>query len=184
MEWLFISLIAVLAAVWLWINYGKRGEPEVHFTVNNVVMDKHTRQCREQISNALGEQFDVFPKVSLAEIVDYEVGDDKVSQRYADELDAACVDLLVLDKQTGELSCIVMLSRQSKPGSRQLLIRQVCQQGKLPFLLLDVHNALSDAELRQKIIAMTEPTIVTAERDADEIKVYLEPGQRMQGHKR
>lgn len=178
MEWLFVALIVVLAVIWWWKGRWRSSEPNVHFTVNNVVMDKYTRQYREQLISALGESFDVFPKVTLAEIVDYEVGDDKVSQRYADELDAACVDLLVLDKPSGELRCIVMLSRQGKPGSRQLLVRQVCQQSKLPFLLLDVHNALSDKEIRQKIMAMSEPTIVTGDRDSDEVKIYLEPGHR------
>jgi hypothetical protein len=179
MEWLFVALVVVLAVIWWWKgSRWRNGEPNVHFTVNNVVMDKYTRQYREQLIKALGESFDVFPKVTLAEIVDYEVGDDKASQRYADELDAACVDLLVLDKPSGELRCIVMLSRQVKPGSRQLLIRQVCQQSKLPFLLLDVHNALSDKEIRQKIMAMSEPTIVTDGRDSDDVKVYLEPGHR------
>lgn len=178
MEWLFISLIVFIGVIWFWKKRGEHTEPNVTFTVNHVVMDKHTRQCREQLISALGEGFDVFPKVSLADIVDYEVGDDSVSQKYADELDAASVDLLVIDKESGELRCLVMLSRQGKPGSRQLLVRQVCQQSKLPFLLLDVHNALSDREISQKIMALSEPTIVTEQGVSDDVNVYLEPGQR------
>lgn len=179
MEWFVVSLIAVLGAIWWWRKRLQR-EPMVSFTVIKPVLDKHIRQCRELVVTALGEEFDVFPKVSLAEIVDYEVEEDRVSQRYADELDAASVDLLVMDKQSAELRCVVMLVRQSKPGSRQLLIRQVCQQAKLPFLLLDVHNPLSDKEIRHKIMAMSEPTIATDDGTSDDVKVYLEPGQNAQ----
>lgn len=183
MEWLVVSIIVVLGAIWMWQSRAPK-EPSVSFTVNNVVLDKYTRQCRQQLFSALGDHVDVFPKVSLAEIVDYEVGDDKVSERYADELDAASVDLLVMDKQSGTIHCVVMLSRQGKPGSRQLLVREVCQQSKLPFLLLDVHNALSDSELSQKIKAMSEPTIVADQESSDDIKVYLEPAKYRQNDER
>lgn len=177
MEWFVVALVAVIGAIWWWKKRIQR-EPEVNFTVVQAVLDKHIRQSLDQLINAMGEQFEVFPKVSLAEIVDYEVGEDRASQRYADELDAANVDLLVMDKQSGQVRCIVMLSRHSKPGSRQLLIRQVCQQAKLPFLMLDVHNPLTDKEVRNKIIAMSEPTIRTDDDSTDDIRIYLEPGQK------
>lgn len=177
MEWIVVALVVVIGAIWWWKKRVPR-EPEVSFTVVQSVLDKHFRQSLDQLLNAMGDEFDVFPKVSLAKIVDYEVGEDRISQRYADELDAACVDFLVMDKQSGEVRCLVMLSRQSKPGSRQLLIRQVCQQAKLPFLLLDVHNPLSDKEIRKKITAMSEPTIMTDDESTDDIKIYLEPGKK------
>lgn len=178
MQWLGLTLIALLVLCWWGIRrFRKNRQPKLEISYRQALLDKSMREFKSRLEQAVGDRFDVFAQIRLADMLICEAAKDKASKAMLQQIADSTVDFVLTEKESGNIYCVVMLTRQDKAGSRQLFVRQVCQQSELPFLLLDVHNALTDKQIRHKITSLLEPAIVLDEPSMLDIKVYLEPGQ-------
>lgn len=179
MQLMAISIVGFLFVAWIGFRlYRKNRHARLNISPRKTLLESKVREVKQRIELAMGEDYELFPQVRLADLLVYEAAEDKASQAAIQRIESSTVDFVLTEKLSGKISCVLMLSRHDKPGSRQLFVRQVCHQSELPFLLFDVHNALSDKQIRQKIMALLEPTIVMEESAPEDIKVYLEPIQR------
>lgn len=179
MLWFGLSLIALLLIFWVGLRLYRRHSTEpVSLRPRKTLMDSLLRDFKLQLERAVGEDYEVFPHIRLADLLVTESDTARQADDLRLKIQTTTTDFVLTEKNTSKIACVLILIHHGTLGSRQQFIRQICQQSKLPFLILDVHNALSDKQLRQKIITQLEPTILLDEHAADDVRVYLDPGQR------
>jgi hypothetical protein len=175
------SLITVLVLLWVAFRiYRKYKSPKLKVSPRKMLMDKLVRDFKSQLERAVGEDYDVYPHVRLADLLVIAPDKDKKAQQIKSRIEATSTDLVLTEKATGRIACVLILIHQDKLGSRQQFIRQICQQGKLPFQIFDVNNAFSDKQIREAITRLLEPMIRLDESPSHDIKVYLDPGEAAQ----
>jgi hypothetical protein len=178
MPWTGLALIVALLLLWVWLRIARKTkQPELQLSSRKNLLDKEARALKLKLAEALGEEFDIYPQVRLAELLVINAAGDKTSQQMRQQIEASSVDYVLCDKHSGQISCVVMLSRHDKVGSRQQFVRDVCERSELPFILIDAHNEIDGKDLRRRIVTMLEPTINLDETAETDVKVYLEPGQ-------
>jgi len=175
------SLITVLVLLWVSIRiYRKSKSPKLKVSPRKMLMDKLVWDFKSQLERAVGEDYDVYPHIRLADLLVIDPDKDKKARQIQSRIEATSTDLVLTEKATGKIACVLILIHQEKLGSRQQFIRQICKQGKLPFQIFDVNNAFSDKQIRQEITMLLEPTIRLDESPSHDIKVYLDPVQARQ----
>lgn len=178
MYWQAASVIAVLLLLWFYIRLNRKNrQPRVNITRRKQLLEPHVAAFRRQLSQALEAEFEVFSQVCLAELFLCDAAKDRVSRDWCQRLARTSADFVLVDRDSGFISCVVALVHHDHPGPRQRFIKQVCDQAKLPYLQFDEHNALTNKEIQQKVKALLEPTIIVDEAATDTVKVYLEPGR-------
>jgi hypothetical protein len=181
MVWQAGSVIAVLLLLWFFIRLNRNTrEPRVNITRRKQLLEPHAAAFRRQLSQALEADFEIFSQVSLAELFLCDAARDRLSRHLCDRIERTSADFVLVDRDSGTIRCVVALAHHDHPGPRQRFIKQVCDQGKLPYLQFDEHNALSDKDIQQKVKTLLEPTIIVDEPATDDVKVYLEPGREHQ----
>lgn len=179
MLWVGLSLITLLIVLWLGIRlYRNSRSVQLSFSTRKTLMDKLLREFKSQLERAVGDDFDVFPHIRLADLLVTESEKSRRADQVLLKIETTTTDFVLTEKESSKIACVLILIHHGTLGSRQQFIRQVCQQSELPFLIFDVHNALSDKQIRQKITSLLEPTIVLDESSPEDIKVYLEPADR------
>ncbi|GEM_PF-2433499 len=175
------SLIGVLILLWVAIRlYRKIKSTKLDVSPRKMLMDKLVRDFKSQLDTAVGEDYDSHPHVRLADLLVTEAARDKKAQEIKSRIESTSTDLVLTEKATGKIACVLILIHQDKLGSRQQFIRDICQQSKLPFHIFDVNNAYSDKQIRQEITMLLEPTIRLEQSPAHDIKVYLDPEEPRQ----
>ena len=181
MVWQAASVIAVLLLLWFFIRLNRKNrQPRVKITRRKQLLEPHVAAFRKQLAQALEADFEVYSQVCLTELFLCDAAKDSLSRDLCQRLARTSVDFVLVDKDNGSISCVVALVHHDRPGPRQRFIKQVCEQGKLPYLQFDEHNALTDKDIQQKVKMLLEPTIILDEPSSDDVKVYLEPGQDRQ----
>lgn len=176
MYWQAASLIAVLLLLWFFIRFNRKyRQPRLKVTRRTHLLENHVTAFKQQLEQALKDDFDVFSQVCLGELLICNAAKDRASQALLRQIQSTSVDFVLVDKDTGSITCVLVLVHHDRPGPRQRFIRQACEHGHLPCVQFDEHNALSDEQIRHKIKTVLEPTIVLDETTTDDVKVYLEP---------
>jgi len=174
-----LSLIGVLVLLWVLIRlYRKFKAVKLGLSPRKNLMDKLVREFKLQLEMAVGEEYEAHPHVRLADLLVVETAKGKKALDIRSRIEMTSTDLVLTEKATGNIACVLILIHQEKLGSRQKFIREICQQGKLPFQIFDVNNAYSEKQIRQEITMLLEPTIRLEDSPAHEIKIYLDPEQR------
>lgn len=178
MLWSAGLLIALLLITWWGIRrFRANKHAKLRISARKTLLQQNIREFKRRLEQTMGDEFDVFTQVRLADLIVYQAEQDRTSQEMQQQIESSTVDFVLAEKGTGNIACVLMLSQQDKVGSRQLFNKKICQQAQLPFLLIDVHNALTDKQIQHKIRSLLEPVIALDESPTDQIKVYLEPGQ-------
>lgn len=174
-----LSLIGVLVLLWVLIRlYRKFKVVKLGLSPRKNLMDKLVREFKLQLEMAVGEEYEAHPHVRLADLLVVETAKGKKALDIRSRIEMTSTDLVLTEKATGNIACVLILIHQEKLGSRQKFIREICQQSKLPFQIFDVNNAYSEKQIRQEITMLLEPTIRLEDSPAHEIKIYLDPEQR------
>lgn len=174
-----LSLIGVLVLLWVLIRlYRKLKVVKLGLSPRKNLMDKLVREFKLQLEMAVGEEYEAHPHVRLADLLVVENAKGKKALDIRSRIEMTSTDLVLTEKATGNIACVLILIHQEKLGSRQKFIREICQQSKLPFQIFDVNNAYSEKQIRQEITMLLEPTIRLEDSPAHEIKIYLDPEQR------
>jgi len=174
-----LSLIGVLVLLWVLIRlYRKFKVVKLGLSPRKNLMDKLVREFKLQLEMAVGEEYEAHPHVRLADLLVVETAKGKKALDIRSRIVMTSTDLVLTEKTTGNIACVLILIHQEKLGSRQKFIREICQQSKLPFQIFDVNNAYSEKQIRQEITMLLEPTIRLEDSPAHEIKIYLDPEQR------
>lgn len=178
MYWQAASLIAVLLLLWLLIRLNRQyRQLRLKVTRRSHLLESHVASFKQQLAQALGDDFEIFSQVCLAELLICDAAGDRRSQALLRQIQSTSVDFVLVDRESGEISCAVVLVHHDRPGPRQRLIKQACDHGRLPYLSFDEHNGLSNEEIRRRVTMLLEPTIALDETIIDDVKVYLEPEQ-------
>lgn len=177
MQWMALSAVAGLLVLWGLIRLlRKRRQPELKLIRRKTLLESKARAFKQQLEQAVGEDFEVFSRVRMEDLVRYPDETDAPTDSTWQQIQSTSIDFVLVDRLSGAISCVLMLGEDDRRKARQTFIMQICRQCQLPFLQFDVHNALSDEKIRQKIMALLEPTIVLDEPGTeDDIKVYLDP---------
>lgn len=170
------SLIALFLLLWFFIRYSrKHRQPRLKVTRRRQLLETHVAAFKQRLEQALAEEYEVFSQVCLGELLICDAAKDRTSQTWLRQIQSSSVDFVLTSKDSGEISCVIVLIHHDRPGPRQRLIKQACDHARLPYLSFDEHNAPTDEEIRHKVKSLLEPTIMLDESAGDEVKVYLEP---------
>lgn len=176
-----VTLVGVLLLLWLVIRLLRKVKAiKLKLNPRKNLMDKLVREFKFQLDEAVGDDYEAHPHVRLADLLVIETAKGKKALDIKSRIEATSTDLVLTERATGKIACVLILIHQEKLGSRQKFIREICQQSKLPFQIFDVNNAYSEKQIRQEITMLLEPTIRFEDNPTHEIKVYLEPEQRRQ----
>lgn len=177
MQWMALSAVAGLLVLWGLIRLlRKKRQPELKLIRRKTLLESKARAFKQQLEQAVGDDFEIFARVRLADLVSYPNESDTRTDLTMQQIQSTSADFVLVDRLSGAISCVLLLGEDDRRKARQKFIRQICRQCQLPFLQFDVHNAMSDEQIHQKITALLEPTIVLDEQETgDDIKVYIDP---------
>ena len=177
MQWMALSAVAGLLVLWGLIRLlRKKRRPELKLIRRKTLLDSKDRAFKQQLEQAVGDDFEIFARVRLADLVSYPNESDTRTDSTMQQIQSTSADFVLVDRLSGAISCVLFFGEDDRRKARQQFIMQICRQSGLPFLQFDVHNAMSDKQIHQKITALLEPTIVLDEQQKeDDIKVYIDP---------
>ncbi|WP_237700439.1 DUF2726 domain-containing protein [Methylophaga thiooxydans] len=150
-----------------------------------VLLDSSQREFKKRLVDAVKGDFEVLPRVHLADLVSLKFkADDKASRLLQQKIAASSVDFVLLDALNGRIACVVQFDKEQDTEQANLLTT-TCQQANLALLHFSKETALDSAQLKKKVLSALEPTIqFDDDSETDAVKVYLEPVANKAEHER
>ncbi|KGM06885.1 hypothetical protein LP43_1380 [Methylophaga thiooxydans] len=150
-----------------------------------VLLDSSQREFKKRLVDAVKGDFEVLPRVHLADLVSLKFkADDKASRLLQQKIAASSVDFVLLDALNGRIACVVQFDKEQDTEQANLLTT-TCQQANLALLQFSKDTALDSAQIKKKVLSALEPTIqFDDDSETDAVKVYLEPVANKTEHER
>lgn len=129
---------------------------------------------------AVSDQYDIFAKVRLADLVSVTKGMDSVEWAKAfNKIKAKHIDFVLCDKNTSEILCAIELDdqshSQSKRQQRDDFIVKALESAKTPFVRFDVTRTYQSDTISKDIQLAIIPEILTKANDNSAEKILIAP---------
>jgi len=129
---------------------------------------------------AMLDEYDIFAKVRLADLVSVNKGVDRAEWGKAfNKIKAKHIDFVLCDKNTSEILCAIELDDQShsqaKRQQRDEFVSKVLDVTKIPFARFDVTRAYQSDVISNEIQLAIDPEALTEISDSSSEKVLIEP---------
>tara|TARA_R110001606_G_scaffold11354_7_gene49319 strand:- start:8462 stop:9172 length:711 start_codon:yes stop_codon:yes gene_type:complete len=129
---------------------------------------------------AVSEQYDIFAKVRLADLVSVKKGVDRaVWGKHFNKIKAKHIDFILCEKNTSEILCAIELDDQShsqiKRQERDEFVTKVLDVVTLPFARFDVTRTYQSDAVKKHIQLAIAPEVIVKVTDNPSIKVLIEP---------
>jgi len=177
MQLIAVTGILFLISAWMLIRFSrKKTTASMKIQKRTVLLDSSQREFKKRLVDAVKGDFEVIPRVHLADLVSLKFkADDKASRLLQQKIVASSVDFVLLDALNGRIACVVQFDKEQDTEQANLLTT-TCQRANLALLHFSKDTALDSAQLKKHIIAALEPTIqLDDDNNSDAIRVYLEP---------
>lgn len=129
---------------------------------------------------AISEEYDIFSKVRLADLVSVNKGTDKSEWGKAfNKIKAKHIDFVLCDRNRSEIICAIELDDQShsrvKRQQRDEFVTKALGAAKIPFVRFDVTRTYqSDAISHEVQLVITSERLITINNNSAE-KILIEP---------
>ncbi|EEF81061.1 hypothetical protein MDMS009_53 [Methylophaga thiooxydans DMS010] len=186
MQLIAVIAILFLISAWMLIRFSrKKTTASMKIQKRTVLLDSSQREFKKRLVDAVKGDFEVLPRVHLADLVSLKFkADDKASRLLQQKIAASSVDFVLLDALNGRIACVVQFDKEQDTEQANLLTT-TCQQANLALLHFSKETALDSAQLKKKVLSALEPTIqFDDDSETDAVKVYLEPVANKAEHER
>lgn len=186
MQLIGVTGILFLISAWMLIRFSrKKTTASMKIQKRTVLLDSSQREFKKRLVDAVKGDFEVIPRVHLADLVSLKFkADDKASRLLQQKIAASSVDFVLLDALNGRIACVVQFDKEQDTEQANLLTT-TCQQANLALLQFSKDTALDSAQIKKKVLSALEPTIqFDDDSETDAVKVYLEPIANKTEHER
>lgn len=163
MSWLFLILIVLLMLAFIAIKLKQSaGQTEGYpYTKKQVLFSPAERSFLGVLEQAIGEEYLVFGKVRVADIVEPQRSLDKSKrQRAFNRISAKHFDFVLCAKGDLAVVCAIELNdqshQQSKRQDRDAFLVGLCQAISLPLIQMPAQRTYSVPEIRAKVLSTLE----------------------------
>lgn len=163
MSWLFLILIVLLMLAVIAIKLKQSaGQTEGYpYTKKQVLFSPAERSFLGVLDQAIGEEYLVFGKVRVADIVEPQRSLDKSKRQKAfNRISAKHFDFVLCAKGNLAVVCAIELNdqshQQSKRQDRDAFLVGLCQAISLPLIQMPAQRTYSVPEIRAKVLSTLE----------------------------
>ena len=164
-------------------NTIKQKQPvTVSYIKRNSLLSPAELALRDALQQGVAEQFDIYAKVRLADIVTVP-GNLQREQAIAslNQVRPRSMDFVLCDKQTTEIRCAIRVldetDEQSGRKQNTAFIDKVCSVAGIPLAKFPIAASYNAEDVKQQIDSTLEPVISFDDSDISDIKIFIEPEQ-------
>lgn len=146
----------------LFANTSSKGSTDFPYVKNATLFSPAERSFFGVLEQAVPEEYRVFGKVRVADVVSVrKLGDKRRWTRAFNQISAKHFDYVICRKDTLAVACVVELDdkshQQRKRKSRDLFLASVCKAASLPMYRIPAQESYSTREIREGLLAMLMP---------------------------
>lgn len=134
---------------------------------------------------AMSEQFDIYVKVRLADLISVRKGMAKSDWgRAFNKIKAKHIDFVLCDKKTSKIICAIELDDKShsqpKRQYRDDFVDKALGAANLPFARFNAAYTYQSSEIEQDIQSLLSPAIKVSDANSSDEKILIEPDKHQQ----
>jgi Protein of unknown function (DUF2726) len=160
MYWVFIIIAIAIALSFAAAANKKRllSDADVSYVARDSLFTPAERSFFGALENAVGDQFRVFGKVRIADVINVKSASNKTWQSAFNRISAKHFDFVVCERTTTRVVCAVELDDQSHKRrarvARDELVDAVCNKSGLPLLRIQAQAAYNIRDISAKLNAL------------------------------
>jgi hypothetical protein len=160
MSWILLIAIAAVVVVLMIVTKLKQhdaGSDSLPYTKNDVLFSPAERSFLGVLEQAIGENYSVFGKVRVADIVSVRSMRNRSAwQRAFNRISAKHFDYVLCTKDDLSIVCVIELDdqshRQRKRQERDAFLVKLCQSISLPLIQIPAQRSYAVPDLRFKVL--------------------------------